>query len=495
MKASIKIGIIQNAPLTADLPNNLRSIVQGYRECLDHGADIVIASATALCGPRLASLASRRSFLRQTQDALKALSRELSSAPLLLGAYTTLSPLSEEEACLQKNERTIEHFLHTLDTKPCAVLVPYLIQKDNVTELSDGTTISLAGRSVYVDIYEGEVFTGSSNFDLMVHLADCPWYSQGAYVEDATRMVEACNNQTPTVWVQSVGSAGGTIYAGGSSLFNAEGKPLLRLPFFEEANRVASLSAKPQDLPMMRAEVMIERAITYGLSCCISQFGYSSVCLPLDHPNAPLLAAFCAEAIGAEHVEGITFGGNEKAAAIAAAIGIRLHTLDATPVLKAAGARRGTALAARLQAAMISNYAEEHNHLHLCALCRNDIMLGNFTPLAESHGQLAPLGGLLQKDVYELTQNFCTRYTGLCELVGKRPSPNQDTLIHLMADLNIAASDILACPDTPFSEDEVRFVQRRLRSSATKREMLPPMLSVGIPSQQLTIPPFHRLND
>ena len=70
MKYSIKkIGIIQNAPLPGDFSNNLRAIVQGYRECLDHGADIVVAPAAALCGLEPQSLATRSSFLAQTQAA------------------------------------------------------------------------------------------------------------------------------------------------------------------------------------------------------------------------------------------------------------------------------------------------------------------------------------------------------------------------------------------------------------------------------------------
>ena len=90
MAKNIKIGIIQNAPLTADFSNNLRQIVQGYRECLDHGAELIVASAYALSGANPADLARRESFQRQLRAALDCLSQELGSVPLLLGAYTDL---------------------------------------------------------------------------------------------------------------------------------------------------------------------------------------------------------------------------------------------------------------------------------------------------------------------------------------------------------------------------------------------------------------------
>ena len=73
----MKVGIIQNSPRTAYFSNNLRHIVQGYRACLDHGAELVVASAHALCGPGLYDLAMRDSFRNQMQLALETLSREL----------------------------------------------------------------------------------------------------------------------------------------------------------------------------------------------------------------------------------------------------------------------------------------------------------------------------------------------------------------------------------------------------------------------------------
>ena len=75
MSKKLKIGLIQNDPITADLSRNLRQIVQGYRECLEHGADIVVASAHALCGAGVKDLAKRISFLQQTEDAIETLGR------------------------------------------------------------------------------------------------------------------------------------------------------------------------------------------------------------------------------------------------------------------------------------------------------------------------------------------------------------------------------------------------------------------------------------
>ncbi|MCC8020777.1 MAG: hypothetical protein LIO63_02145 [Akkermansia sp.] len=47
----MNIGLVQVSAQTADFPHNLRVLVQGYRGCLDRGAELVVADAFSLCGP------------------------------------------------------------------------------------------------------------------------------------------------------------------------------------------------------------------------------------------------------------------------------------------------------------------------------------------------------------------------------------------------------------------------------------------------------------
>ena len=125
MTKKLKIGLVQNNPITADLTLNLRQIVQGYRECLEHGADIVIASAHALCGAGVKDLAKRHSFLQQTEDAIETLAAELSNTPLILGAYTYpksfIRIFEDDEDC--NGETSIVH-----GTPEEGELVPFLLE-------------------------------------------------------------------------------------------------------------------------------------------------------------------------------------------------------------------------------------------------------------------------------------------------------------------------------------------------------------------------------
>ncbi len=495
MHSHPKIGIIQNAPLTADFPNNLRSIIQGYRECLDHGAQLVIAPASALCGPKPGALASRRSFLKQTQAALEALSHELGSAPLLLGAYAPLFPGDPEEWDGLTQGGAMADNAELLGDEPCIDLVPFLIEKDTVTELADAAVTEVAGIAAYVDIYAGEVLPDEVDFDLLIHLADSAWHTGAAPKEEESRRWEARSNNVPVIWVQAVGTADGYLYAGGSSACDEDGNILLRLPFFEASSRVIDLSSTLRARALPRPEELLQQALIRGIRDHAQQHGYLSACLPLDHTNAPLLAALCTEALGASHVHGITFNGSDTATATAETLGIKYHHLDAANVLTASKAEASSPLAARLQAALLCSHADEQGHMLLCPLGRHEVILGQFTLYGESCGQLAPLGNLYRMDIHLLTQLMTERYPGLSGTMPTPPHPEQDRIIHELADRNIAPSELLANNPILFPENDVRYVQRRMIASAPKRAQLPTILHVDAPTEQHDLPLCHRLND
>ena len=143
-----KIGIIQTAPLPGDFSNNLRAIVQGYRECLEHGADIVIAPAAALCGLEPGNLATRRSFLSQTQLALDSLSKELGTAPLFLAAYA--QTISNEEVYVGVVGEDDADSDPWMENERSIVMVPYMVEKNCVTELEENRNFNILGSEVRV---------------------------------------------------------------------------------------------------------------------------------------------------------------------------------------------------------------------------------------------------------------------------------------------------------------------------------------------------------
>lgn len=489
-----KIGLIQNAPLPGDFPANLRAIVQGYRDCIDHGAELVIAPAAALCGAEPRSLMNRRSFISQMKAAMDALSHELGTAPLLLGGYAALI---DEDEMWDGQLADNDYFDESMDPEPNVLLVPFLIERDMVTELEDGEVADIDGTQVYVTIGDDELLPEGSDFDIMVHLSLTPWYSGSVAKAEEARRWEATNNGAAVVCCRAVGTAGQKIFGGGSCVLAADGSVRLRLPFFETAAKTATLRSKMVAPALPEEEALLQQALERGIRDTVRNNGYSGVLVPQDFANSTLLTALAASALGSGNVCAITFEGNE---ATAKALHTDCLSYDAADLCTAAAdtLKQGTAspaLAARLKATLMMTLAEERGLMLLSPLDRHSIMTGGFTLYGDSCGFLAPLANLYEMDVYLLSKRFAEQHAGLFGTLAEPAHPEQDRIIHELADRNVSAGELLRRHELLFRENDVRLLQRRIIASELKRTQLPIVLHVDAPEEQLRFPVSHRLND
>lgn len=481
----MKVGIIQNSPRTADLSNNLRHIVQGYRACLDHGAELVVASAHALCGPGLYDLAARDSFRKQMQLALGTLSRELGTAPLILGAYST-----REEGDFAWEEEDAADFRPTL--------TPYLLENDVVDELSNGELLEWDDKRLFITTQDAPVQPGLDSFDLIVHLGSEPWYAALLQQEEITRQNEALNNEATVVHSACVSTVESFVYGGGSGIYSPTGKTLLRLPWFDAESRVADTAPPYREATTAQEteSATLARMLQQGIRDTVRQYGYGGVCLSMDAPHSTLLAALAIDALGSANVEGVSFGDGE---ATARQLGISCRKLDIAPLLQQAndllGNEEQDALNARMQATLLSTHSDSRGLLLLCPLSRREIMLGDFTLYGESCGMLAPLGNLYDMDLHMLQQEYRERYSHIFGTLAEPESPQKDIILHALADCNVSAGRFIRENNFGLEENEVHQIQRKVIASALKRSQLPFTLQVSAPDEQLRIPSAHRLND
>lgn len=489
-----KIGLIQTSPLPGDFSVNLRAIVQGYRECLDHGAEIVLAPADALCGLAPRDLSKRASFLHQMRAAFDALSHELGSAPLLTCGYS--SPISEEDlwdGLLGEEDNDPEL------PAPDLCMVPYLVEKDTVSELDDAEVNFIDEHTVFVCIGEEEMLPDTEPCDLMVHFGTEPWHTNAPTQDAEARSWEARTNGTPVASLRPYGVAGSSVYGGGSSLHDAAGNLALRLPLFRSGAAVADLR-RPKPVPALpTAESQMRDALELGIRDTVRHHGYGGVCLPLDHQNSTLLAALAVSALGSANVCGITFAGNTSAAK---ALGIDVLEWAEGDMPTAAAVAAGigeddfrTALTERIRAAMMQTYAESRGLMLLSPIDRHAALTGEFTLYGDTCGHLAPLGNLYQVDLYLLSCQFREEHSELFGALAQPADSTQDRILHELADLNIGAADLLAKQGILFKENDVRFLQRRLISTALRRRQLPTVLHVDPLQERLSLPTNHRLND
>lgn len=494
MNKTIKIGIIQNEPITADLSRNLRQIVQGYRECLDHGAKFIIAPAHALCGPGVKDLADRTSFLQQTESALEVLAQELGNTPLLLAAYAPLPGLLVPGSADDEDFADAPDFWY--DTPTNGVLVPYLLENDCVTELENADVVEIEGMQVYVDVHADEVVIDDLEPDLIVHLDSSAWHAKAVQEEEERHRWEADTNGVPVVTIHPVATAGSSLYGGGSAIYMPGGTTQARLPLFEAAARVVNLSAPATAKALPLAEEVLALALERGIRDTVHQNGYIGVCIPLDDPHSTLLSVLCAEALGAKNVHGITFEGQ---CANTEQLNIKIKTLSQIELpeelTQELGDTVGDVLSSRVRNTILSTYADKFGLMPLCDITRHDIMMNNFVLFGNAGGYLAPLGNLYEMDTYLLSKYFSEKYDGLFGTLKEPNHPEQDRIIHELADNNISAGTLLLDHVCPFTEDEVRLVQRRIIASAQKRTQIPTVLHIDREQERIDLPAHHRLND
>lgn len=489
-----KIGIIQNAPLPGDFSVNLRAIVQGYRECLDHGADLIIAPAAALCGVEPHNLVTRRSFINQTKAALESLSRELGNAPLILAGYTLT--IGDDELYVGMVGDGDEDTDPWMQQDRSIQLVPYLLEKDSVTELENNYGVFINGQSIYVDTNDDELLP-ADDYDFIVRMPCTPWYAGSAKADEEARTWEASMSGSTVICCKAVGSVGGNIYGGGSGVYSTKGETLLRLPFFESAAKVVDITRPAVIRNLPQEEELICSALERGIRDNVRNNGFTGVCVPMDNENSPLLAVLCIEALGISNVSGISFNAENK---LADKLGINCFYARMDDLQKAGTAalcgEESQILQKRLQTAIAMTHAESRGIMLCSPLSRRQIMLGDFCIYGESGGHLVPLGNLYDVDIYLLSLYLKEKYGNAFGALSEPPHGTTNRIIHELADLNTPPSALLNAENNYlFKENDVRLIQRKLLAAALKRTQMPIILHVDAPSEQLTFPVTHRLND
>lgn len=487
----MKIGIVQTATQTADFSRNLRALVQGYRDCIDRGAVLVVADAFALTGPYPHDLKERSSFVKQTQRALKALSEEIGRVPLLLGAFAPeLKPELEDDFWQEEDilPETAES-----DEDGAVVLMPHLIEDGTVSVVEDELIHLESGLRIYA-VCRREIDAFGFDANYLVVLPHEPWYVGSQKDREDERCWEARQEGKHVLCVCPAGASDGNIWGGGSTLSSPEGKLIARLPLFEAASKVidtkkvAAVSALPD------VACMLCRALVMGLAEHVRRNGYECTSLVLDdRPATLLLARLAAEALGAECVT--LMAGTQPAETTSAWLR-KAGLADCVQPLDMGGDADVTddSLLLRLTMARAASAAEKEGSMLLCPLTRGELLAG--TRLEQAQGTLLlPLGDLYEGDLRLLAEEMGKGDMPALPAFADTPDAAFDRAFQLLEDGNRSATELLEQPDCPVDEATLRKAQRLLIASAWKRRCLPPVLEMTSIDKRRTYPAMHRLND
>ena len=249
-----------------------------------------------------------------------------------------------------------------------------------------------------------------------------------------------------------------------------------------------------------------------GVRDYVTKSGFSSVCLGLSGGiDSALTAAIASEALGPEHVRGLTMpspyssrGSIDDSFSLAKNLGIRCDKVPLQPALEAVNTTLGPIFAglaedvteeniqARLRGVMLMALANKENRLLLTTGNKSELAVGYCTIYGDMCGSLAVISDLPKMKVYEVSR-WINREREIIpwNTIDKPPSAelrpdqkDQDTLppyeildgiLELYVEHQLSADEIIA---RGYEEATVRWIQRRVDFNEWKRHQAPPGLRV-----------------
>jgi len=526
----MKIGLAQINPVVGDFPANVKRILAAYRECLEAGAELVIAPELALVGYPPRDLVFKSRFVPKCLQALDYLAGEIGEVPLLVGyvdhhpPQRPGKPFRNAAAWLERGairHRIWKTLLPTYDVfderryfepgEGCEPVVWHGL-RIGVTICEDIWTEDALQRPFYQRDPVGEL--AAQGIDLLVNLSASPFHLGKPALRRAMIAGVARSARVPVIYCNAVGGNDQLVFDGHSLVVAANGDILAQLPGFGECCRVMDPFEAAQSAEAFEDNdaAQLYQALVLGLRDYVTKCGFSSVCLGLSGGiDSALTAVIAADALGPGAVHGLTMpsaysssGSVEDSLALARNLGIGCEVVPIRETFEAIKAAMRTVFAgkpedvteenmqARIRGLFLMALSNKDNHLLLTTGNKSELAVGYCTIYGDMCGGLAVISDLPKTRVYEVARwrnragEVIPRNT-----LEKPPSaelrPDQidqdtlppyailDAILELYVEQQLCAEEIIA---RGFEESTVRWIQRRVDLNEWKRHQAAPGLRV-----------------
>lgn len=526
----MKVGLLQINGVIGDFPSNAKRLLQGYRECLDRGADFVISPEMSLVGYPPRDLVYKSRFVPLGLQALDYLASEIGEVPLLVGYIDRLGPdetgkpFRNAAALLAGGEirhKVWKSLLPAYDVfderryfEPAEGpgLIEWGGRKLGVTICEDIWTDDYLDRPFYARDPVTDLVNGGA--EIIFNLSASPFHL-GKPVQRAEMIARVSREAgVPVVYCNSVGASDQLVFDGHSLVVAPDAGVVAGLPGFVERVEIVDLDrpgpgrvAEPLEDP-----AQLWHALVLGVRDYFGKIGFPSACLGLSGGiDSALTAAVAVEALGAENVHGLTLpspyssgGSVADSRALAANLGMRCDTVEIDGVFAAAkeamrpffdGLPEDVTeenLQARIRGMLLMALSNKFNHLLLTTGNKSELAVGYCTIYGDMAGGLAVISDLPKTRVYEVCR-WLNREREVIpwNTIEKPPSAelrpdqkDQDTLpdydvldgiLEAYVGRHQSADEIIA---RGYDETVVRWVQRRVDLNEWKRQQAAPGIRV-----------------
>lgn len=449
---TMRLALAQVNPTVGDLAGNAAIVLGRTKEAVASGADLVVFPEMMLTGYPIEDLALRSSFQRASRLAIVELARRL-GAEGCGGAAVVVGFLDADgesgggarnaAAVLFGGEVVAVYAKHHLPNYGVFDEFRYFVPG------AEGLVLRINGTDVALAICEDLWQPGGPVADVRAAGAGLLVVINGSPYERAKDdlRLDLCRRRAAEAgctlaYVNMVGGQDELVFDGDSMVVGADGRVLARAYEFVEQLLVLDLdlppaagaprgaeitTAAPAEPPALPEPVVapeladapeVYRALVLGLGDYVRKNGFSSVALGLSGGiDSALVAAIACDAIGAEHVIGVSMPSKyssqhsrDDAAELARRTGLRYRTVPIAPLVAAFDGALGlTGLAeenlqARVRGVTLMGISNSEGPLVLATGNKSEIAVGYSTIYGDAVGGFAPIKDVPKSMVWELSR-------------------------------------------------------------------------------------------
>lgn len=532
----MKIGLIQHNPVSGDFSRNTQTIINLYRECVEKGAELVIAPPTALTGYNADGLLTRTAFRQQCVDALGMLGENTLHVPLCVGAHLPCDEEDDETGEPEEQPRYIKTLAILQDGE---IIEAHAYREDNPDYTS--FPVSIGKLNILVCTDEFHFTPPYSKVDLILYITDKGWFDGKdlSIRRELSRIAQKA--KTPVAYCTATGTHDDVIMGSSSFVINTSGDLVAKAkPFVEDAlvadtkSKGTPIPSRKKGTPSLASDIaLLHEALVLSIRDYCTKTGIESACIGLSGGiDSAVVAALAVEALGPKNVLGITMpspfssqGSIDDSLELAKNLGIRCEIIPITPVFEAVK----TSLAplfkgrdedvteenmqSRIRGLFLMAASNKFNSLLLATGNKSEIALGYCTLYGDTCGGLAPIGDIYKGRVYELAKYINRQKTLIpVSTMTKAPSaelrPNQkdsdslpdydllDDYLPLVFDMGYSSTTLLEKNPSQKLENALNLIDRRIAQNEWKRRQMALVPKVALHSHgKINIPIVHKFRD
>lgn len=536
---SLRVGLAQINPRVGDLAHNLAAIEEYIARAEAAGCDLVAFPELTVSGYPPEDLVLKAGFVADNRAILEKVAARSGQCAVVVGFVDAAA----DEHIERSSARPPKLFNAAALCANGAIVGVYrkqLLPNYSVFDEAryfaagpdDCRLYDIAGVAVSLSICE-DIWVADgpvarqrqAGAQLCINVNGSPFDRGKSGERESTVVSRARETGMPIVYVNQVCGQDELVFDGGSLVVDGRGEVVARAAHFAEELLVVDIPLSPGNpttatsgAPRVKSPLSeidgVLAALTIGTRDYVRKNGFTDVVIGLSGGiDSALVAAIAVEALGAEHVHGVSMpsryssdGSKTDAAGLANNLGIELLTIPIEPAFAAYLQMTSDAFAGRTADLTEENLQSRVRGTTLMALSnkfgwmvlttgnKSELAVGYFTLYGDSVGGFAVIKDIFKTDVYALAHRVNERAGKPIipqSTLSKAPSaelrPDQrddqslppydvlDAVLALYVEQDRTAAEIIA-----LGHDEalVRRIVRLVDNNEYKRRQLPPGVRV-----------------